>query len=72
MWFSLSRRAYFFSEPSAISRSIMVNEPEIEWRSGTSRDRQDATVTVSRGVKVPGVVFWHSSRFSHGCFPTGH
>eukprot|EP00959_Pyramimonas_sp_CCMP1952_P033380 700636-Pyramimonas_sp.AAC.1 len=40
--------------------------------SGTIEDRQDATVTVIRGVEIPGIVSWQNSGCSIGCLPTGH
>eukprot|EP00959_Pyramimonas_sp_CCMP1952_P099187 2073689-Pyramimonas_sp.AAC.1 len=32
-----------------------------EWRSGSTQDRQDATVRLIRGVGVPRIMLWHAS-----------
>eukprot|EP00959_Pyramimonas_sp_CCMP1952_P355929 7454050-Pyramimonas_sp.AAC.1 len=56
----------------ALIRGVFVVLRSQEWCSGTIQDRQDATETVIRGVEVAGTVFWHSSGFLSGCFPTGH
>eukprot|EP00959_Pyramimonas_sp_CCMP1952_P095187 1990497-Pyramimonas_sp.AAC.1 len=40
-------------------------------RSGILQDHQDATVTLNRGVEVPGMVFWHGWSFAEVCLPTG-
>eukprot|EP00959_Pyramimonas_sp_CCMP1952_P086471 1808829-Pyramimonas_sp.AAC.1 len=41
-----------------------------EWRSGTIRDRQDATVRLIRSDGIPRTMFWHASSSSNGCLPT--
>eukprot|EP00959_Pyramimonas_sp_CCMP1952_P431921 9045560-Pyramimonas_sp.AAC.1 len=42
-----------------------------QWCSGTIPDRQDVRVRLTRGVEILRVMFWHASRCSHGCPPTG-
>eukprot|EP00959_Pyramimonas_sp_CCMP1952_P026516 556164-Pyramimonas_sp.AAC.1 len=40
-----------------------------EWRSGAIQDRQDATVSLIGGVRIPRVVLWHASASSNDCLP---
>eukprot|EP00959_Pyramimonas_sp_CCMP1952_P308249 6450956-Pyramimonas_sp.AAC.1 len=43
-----------------------------DWCSGTSQNRQRATITVTVGVEVPRMVFWHNCGCSIGCLPKEH
>eukprot|EP00959_Pyramimonas_sp_CCMP1952_P232859 4866564-Pyramimonas_sp.AAC.1 len=43
-----------------------------KWCSGMTQHRQDATVAMTRGVEVPGMVFWRSSGCANGSPLSGH
>eukprot|EP00959_Pyramimonas_sp_CCMP1952_P302940 6338469-Pyramimonas_sp.AAC.1 len=61
--------SYIFARASRVP---MASVAEMDWRPGTTHDRQDVTVKLFRGDGVQRMVFWCASGSSNGCLPTGH
>eukprot|EP00959_Pyramimonas_sp_CCMP1952_P108391 2266361-Pyramimonas_sp.AAC.1 len=64
MWFSLQRRAFFPTKQHLQGCHGSPESSHQPWRFGNIQDHEAVIVTLSRGVEVPGMAFWHDSRSS--------